>query len=233
MRVAWLLPLVGLACSATFDPKDGGATGTTANFPGGGGAGSDDGGTGGTTDNGGSGSGSGSGSDGESQGSLADLDDLKVEMIDSADGCQEIDDVPHPGAASYFYGELAPSASDDGTQWTGTEEWILYANESWQETGVADCVVTWAVRGEASETGLCGACDLTLAVVGTVDLAYTSCPEELWEDSRNYSVRYDIRLDSSTGDSQWFFADTGTPMGVGSFAGVAMNYLTDRSCLWF
>ena len=54
MRVAWLLPLVGLACSATFDPKDGGATGTTANFPGGGGTGSDDGGTGGTTDNGGS-----------------------------------------------------------------------------------------------------------------------------------------------------------------------------------
>ena len=98
MRVAWLLPLVGLACSATFDPKDGGATGTTANFPGGGGAGSDDGGTGGTTDNGGSGSGSGSGSDGESQGSLADLDDLQdddeVEDDEAEDAAR-----PHPNEA--------------------------------------------------------------------------------------------------------------------------------------
>jgi hypothetical protein len=219
------LALLGCACSASFDPKTGGADGTGSDFPNNGGSGS---GTDGGGDDDGSDAGSGAGS-----GNIDDLDDIKSDMVTGADGCQTIDEVSHPGAASYFYGELEPVNTDDGPQWRGVEEWILFANEAWRDTGVSDCVVTWVLQAEEVDPGLCGACDVSLAVVGTVDTARTSCPDGLWEDSFNYSVQYDVRFDPTTDTSQWFFAESGSTMGSGSYAGVAMNYLTARSCVWF
>jgi len=216
--------LLATACSASFDPKTGGAGGSGSDFPGSNGSGDG-------TD--GDGSDSDDGSGGSGNGNIADLDDIKSDMVTGPDGCETIDEIPHPGAASYFYGELEPITTDDGPQWRGTEEWILFANDAWRETGVSDCVVTWILQAEEVDTGQCGACDVSLAVVATIDTANTSCPEGLWETSFNYSVQYDVRLDPNTETSQWFFAESGAAMGVGSYAGVAMNYLTERSCVWF
>jgi hypothetical protein len=65
-----------------------------------------------------------------------------------------------------------------------------------------------------------------------VDIARTSCPEGLWENDANYTVSYDVIWDAA-GDSNWFFAASGTPMGTGSHVDGAMNYITARSCVWF
>ncbi|HCH62080.1 MAG: hypothetical protein CL927_09945 [Deltaproteobacteria bacterium] len=236
MRCAFLLPLLGLACSASFDPKDGGGTGTTQNFPGAGSSGSNGGsGNGGTAgdDDGGTTDGSAD-SGGDVAGSIDDLDNLKVDMVTTAEGCQDRDGLTLAGAASYFYGELEPEGgSDTGPQWVGSEEWLLYANDSWREAGVDDCRVTWVLRGEEAETGSCTACDLTLALVGALDETRTTCPEDLWNESRSFSVKYDIQLDSGTNQSQWFFADSGTTLGTGSYSGLALNYLSSRTCVWF
>jgi hypothetical protein len=229
MRILLFSCLALLAgCSATFDSKGDGGSGTT-NGPGAGsGSGSDGNGDGSSTDSGGNGS-----VDDGHTGSISQLEDIKASMDRSATGCQDVDGISHAGAASYFYGELEPVSSDEGPQWRGKEEWILFANNAWKDTGVSDCVVTWSVQAEEVEPGRCAACDISVAVVATIDIARTSCPEGLYEGAENYSVQYDVRMDPIEEASQWFFADTGTAMGIGSYAGVAMNYLTDRSCLWF
>ena len=219
MRLLPLFATMLIGCSATFDDKGAGATGTTGDSPG---------------DGEGPGSGgSGGGDDGAGGSSIDDLDDLKSGMQANADGCQEVDGVPHPGAASYFYGELEPVESDGETRmWRGSEEWILFSNASWRDTGVSDCTITWNIQGEETEAGTCAACDLSIAVAATVDMARTSCPNGLWEDDANYSESYDIRLDD-TGTSTWFFGRSGNTMGTGSWDGLAMNYLTARTCVWF
>jgi len=220
----WLLT-AALGCSANFDNKNAGTSGTTGDGPG-----SDGGGSGGE----GSGDGSGGEGTGDDGATVDDLVDLKSALDASASGCQDVDGTPHPGAASYFYGELEPTESEDGEgpQWRGTEEWILFANDAWRDTGVSDCVVTWSVQAEEVAPGACAACDVSVAVAATVDIANTSCPEGLWEGVENYAETYDIRLDTD-GTSTWFFGGSGTMMGTGSYVDFAMNYVTERSCVWF
>jgi len=161
------------------------------------------------------------------------LADLKATMDRSAEGCQDIDGLAHPGAASQFYGELELVDTDDVLAWRGFEEWILVANDAWQDTGVDDCTVTWSLRAEETDAGVCAACDLSIAVVASIDESRTSCPADLWEEHIHYAVEYDVLVDPDTDDTRWFFASSGNMLGAGSHADGALNYLTDRTCLWF
>ena len=223
-----LTAAVSVACSASLDGKDAGGSGGNTDGPGSG----DDGGSGTTGTDDGSAGGDSAGDGSGGNGSVTDLVDLKASLERSASGCQDVDGVPHPGAASYFYGELEPVFNDDGPGWRGSEEWILFANDTWKDTGVSDCVVTWSVQAEEVDAGTCAACDVTVAVAATIDVARTSCPDGLWEEDANYSETYDVMLDP-TGTSTWFFARSGTQMGTGSHTDGAMNYVTSRSCVWF
>jgi len=223
MRLQLLLLAAGVVgCSASFDDKGMGS---------GDGSGSGDGPGDDRGDNG-TGSGDDGGGASNGSGSVSDLHDLKAEVQRDAEGCQMVDDISHPGAASYFYGEMQPVQGAEIPMWEGREEWLLYANDAWQATGVNDCVVTWNIQAEEVEAGACAACDITVAVAATVDIARTSCPEGLWEDDANYAVTYDVMWDDA-GDSNWFFAASGNPMGTGSHSDGAMNYITERSCVWF
>jgi len=228
MRLFVFAALVTAGCSASFNDKNNATNGTTGDGPGSGNSGNSGNGSSGDGDGSGDGGSGGAGSD-----TVDDLEDLKSDIDASATGCQDIDGVSHPGAASYFYGELEPTElGEDGQRWQGTEEWILYSNDAWQDTGVADCIVTWSIQAEEVASGACGGCDYSIAVDATVDLARTSCPNGLWETDANYSVAYDIRLESD-GTSTWFFGASGNSMGTGSHEGLAMNYLTTRTCVWF
>jgi len=218
-----LLAGLSVGCSASLDPKGGGSDDGGGNSDGPG----DDGGDDSNVDSGDDGGGAINGS-----GTVSDLTDLKASLQRNAEGCQTVDDISHPGAATYFYGELQPVQGAEVSTWEGREEWLLYANEAWQEVGVNDCAVTWSVQAEEVGPGACAACDVTVAVAATVDIARTSCPEELWEEDSNYTVTYDVMWDD-TGVSNWFFSESGNPMGTGSHSDGAMNFVTSRSCVWF
>jgi hypothetical protein len=229
MRSLWFpVVLSAVACSASFDPKHVGDMGGTIegqaqNRDTGSEVADDDsvdGDTGSIPDD----------TATDPEGTEPELADLKAKMTNSATGCQDIDGIAIPGAASYFYGELWP---DDDDTWHGTEEWVFIANDAWRAQGVSDCTVTWNVRATAVSPGACAACDVSVAVAATVDSRYTSCPEDLWEEYSNYTVQYDVLVDSETGLTHWFFASSGKELGAGSHAAGAMNYVTDPVCVWF
>ncbi len=197
------------ACSKEFDKTDGELGG--ADGPGG------DGGDG------------GSGGDGGDASGLPDLlataDRSGCQTVTSSDG----EELPVPGAVSYFYGVYAESGDEDGV-WVGTERWVLFANDRWQELGEGDCEVVWLTRATEAEGGGCGTCDLNLSVEASLDGVATTCPEGLYEGEEQWSGSYGvIRRD---GQSEWYFS-SGTRMGSGGATDSAVNFLTDKTCTWF
>jgi len=143
-------------------------------------------------------------------------------------GCEEVSDQAHPGAAMYFVGTYWKS----GDAWKGEERWLLFANEAWKATGEDDCVIVWDMAASDSDTGTCGACDLGLAVAGTIDLSATTCPEGLYKDEENFTEDYAVLLgDDDT--TRWYYGGSGTLFGNGYTTGDAMNFVTDKSCAWF
>jgi hypothetical protein len=212
-----LLPaLLLLGCSAAFTAKDTGAGGSD------GGGGADGGGADGG--DGGDGGGDPSGTGDPADYGLSPL----TQGIDTG-GCDGFDGVDIPGAAAYFYGQYVP---DGEGGWRGEERWLLFANPTWQDAGFDDCEVVWITRASETATGACGACDLGIAVSASVDQGRTTCPEELWEDpaDKNWSAEYAVAI--SGDDSVWYFA-SGSPLGEGSHADGAMNFLSEKTCQFF
>jgi hypothetical protein len=157
------------------------------------------------------------------------LPDL-TEGLDSS-GCevQEATGVAGIGAASYFYGLYRKT--DGG--WTGYEEWLFYANEAWQEDGGADCKIRWAVTAVETETGSCPDCDLGLSVSFVLNVPGSTCPENMVEaESPTSSEQYDVSLDDG-GETKWYFAGSGNPIGEGYGNADALNFLSPKSCRWF
>lgn len=180
----------------------------------------------------------GPGGDGGDGGSGADGGDLSglPDLLAGADrsGCQTVtssdgEELPVPGAVSYFYGEYAESSAEPGV-WLGSERWVLFANDRWQELGEGDCEVVWLTRATESEAAACGACDLTLEVEASLDGVATTCPDGLYEGEEQWSITYGVaRRD---GQSEWYFA-SGSRLGSGGATDSAVNFLTDKTCTWF
>jgi hypothetical protein len=174
------------------------------------------------------------GDDGGSSGGNADgLPDLTDDL--DRGGCEGVESdgefVPVPGAASYFAGTYEASADEEGV-WTGTEQWILYANQAWQDLGQGDCTITWFMRASEGSPGACGACDLGLQVSASVDLGQTDCPEGLVEDEQNWSNSYGVaRLEENV--ASWFFAQSGNPFANGYHLDGAVNFISEKSCTYF
>jgi hypothetical protein len=208
--------LVG--CSGEFEDKDdstddGGSDGS-------------DGGDGGSGDGGSDGS---DGGDGGSDGGDYDLPSLTSD-IGALEGCYGYDGVDVTGATAYFYGEYFPN-SEGG--WSGTERWILFANEAWQDAGNDDCEVVWLVSAVEGSPGACGACSVGLEVSASIDASRTTCPPQLWEDpaDQQWTSAYGVAATGST--STWYYAASGTYLGAGGVDGDALNYITEATCQFF
>lgn len=134
------------------------------------------------------------------------------------------------GAVDYFHDQL--EVASDGSV-TGTETWILYANnkllKKWKAEGVASpCKVTWNLKGK-KVAGTRG--DLGLSLVNS--LVDTTCPKETvnkYKDT-NQKIHYEVSR-SSDGTARFTFK-SGKFVGDGYHKDGKFQFLTNKSCRWF
>lgn len=142
--------------------------------------------------------------------------------------CESFQGTPVSGAAAYFVGDFTIS----GKTVTGTEEWRLDANSTWQENGGNDCVVVWYVTGEqGAPTSTCGSCTYSLAIEASLDASLSTCPEGLVAGDEQFSTTYNVKISGES--ATFYFAGSGNELGVGTASGNAVGYETDPSCLYF
>lgn len=169
------------------------------------------------------------GGDPGGEGGGEDLDDPRG--VAGADpGCEDFEGTAIAGATGFFFGQYVATA--DPTVWEGEEQWLLFANERWQELGEDDCTITWNTEAVWTEAaGTCGTCEYGLTVAATIDLARTSCPEGLYEGDESFSVVYGVDV---AGDvATYSFAASGTLVGSGHAVEGGSNFLSSGSCLYF
>ncbi len=186
-----------------------------------------------TDDGAGDDDGGGSGG-GDGGGTYEGIDDLTSDLDDDTSNCEgytdeEGDFYPVPGAKTYFVGTYADNG--DGT-WSGYEQWVLFANERWQEVGEDDCTVTWrAVATEREDAGACSVCNLGLDVALTIDRSNTDCPDGLVEGEENQTTSYGVFRSGS--EAVWFFAGSGTEFGAGDASSSVIEFVTEPDCKYF
>ena len=101
-----------------------------------------------------------------------------------------------------------------------------------QATGVSDCVVQWSMAATATEdTGACAVCDFGLDVAASINVAGTTCPEELYEGDETWDTSYAVQL--SGGAATFYFASSGNSLGEGYGVESAANYITEQTCVYF
>lgn len=149
-------------------------------------------------------------------------------------GCEEVSGSELPGAAVYFIGTYTEST--DG--WQGWEEVRLFANETWRDSGGADCSLVWITSASETSTGACGNCDIGLAVSAVLDLSATTCDEEHRNGEENFVTTYGVDLVDSSTRSTWYFAESGNQFGEGHALAdeggpQAMNFVSTKTCWWF
>jgi hypothetical protein len=143
-------------------------------------------------------------------------------------GCEEVAGSELPGAATMFHGEYWQV---EGETWAGQEQWLIFSNAAWRAAGGDDCVVVWSASASETAPPACSGCDIGLSTTLSLDEGATTCDSELVSGLGD-TERYGISR-SSSGDSSWYFAESGDEFGAGYHTSTAMNFLTDPSCRWW
>ena len=178
-------------------------------------------------DDDGSDGGSGDGADGGNDDDLPDLTEL---ISEDTSNCEGYDGVDVAGASVYWWSEFIGN-EDDG--WVGEERWYIMANETLEDTGFDDCVVTWNLTARASDPGACQSCDLGIVTQASVDTSKTDCDPDLWSDSTTMSEHYGV-FRSPNGEATWYWATSGNRMAEGYHDEDGnLNFLIDEVCRWF
>jgi hypothetical protein len=156
-------------------------------------------------------------------------------------------DLPHgtcengaTGADSYFLGRFTVA---DGKV-TGTETWVLFANDAWKAHGGRDCTVVWNVTGSTAPHGACASCALSIQFHAEPDVAASKCPTALLtgsttQDGKKVSgeaVPFDQLYDVATqpdGSAVVTFGKSGKELGRGHYAGGVLDYQSVHQCKFF
>lgn len=153
------------------------------------------------------------------------LPDL-LETLDDT-GCETLEGNAVPGAVAWYWGEYLLNDA----RYDGEERLVYYANQAWVEAGGGDCSITWQTLASDTNPGACGTCDLGMSVTATLDAGQSDCPEGLMSDTE-WSEDYGLAL-SDSGTVEWFFAGSGSAFGSGYHNDSALNYLSEKTCVWF
>jgi hypothetical protein len=147
------------------------------------------------------------------------------------EACSDYDGVQVAGATSWFVGEYDVDFS--AGEATGTEWWVLYANDPWTSAGGRDCAIEWTVHALVTDVSACATCDFGLYAEGIPDLEASDCPEELEDfEAIPWDVTYDVRVDAD-GTATFYFGDTGTLVGTGFALDDHVEWRRDSACVWF
>lgn len=159
--------------------------------------------------------------------------DLSGELQRDAAGCEDVSGTAVPGAAATFVGRYLERAGGDMRGWTGTEQWVLFANAAWRGVGGSDCVVTWTVNAVVAEAGACATCDYGMSVEASVDISATTCPAELYAGDETFSTTYGVDT-RDDGTASVYYARSGNLLADrGAWNARGLGYRTDRACKWF
>lgn len=133
------------------------------------------------------------------------------------------------GADAYFVGDFTVS----GSIVTGTEKWILFANEKWITRGGNDCDITWNMKGRTGKPGSCADCDISLVMTGFPQVDASKCPEGLIKkEAKQGEMKYDI-MRAPDGTAHFYFHDSGKRLGQGYHGGDRVTYVSEHKCVWF
>jgi len=128
-----------------------------------------------------------------------------------------------PTASAHWYGEMT---IDDCGNVVGTENALLFPNDTWSGQGAADCIAVWEVEGVV-DAGLNGAdYGLDISLVRNYDAS--DCPEDPFDDDFDGTVHYNVFID---GDTARFYYDGGDEAWAEGYAnGSHVSWFFD-SCL--
>ena len=106
------------------------------------------------------------------------------------------------------------------------------SNQAWRDNGGADCRVVWSASGtQADPSSTCPSCDYSFGLSMSIDQSKTTCPEGLYQGDESFTIAYNIAVDGQTTD--FSFASSGGPLGVGETDGTRSTYLTESTCKYF
>ena len=133
------------------------------------------------------------------------------------------------GADSHFLGDI----QINGSAVTGTETWVLGANEKWKKKGGDDCEMTWKLSGRTTTVGACADCDSAILLEATPN-AGSNCVEDLIKiESRAFTETYDLKL-APDGNAWIYFHKSGKALGQGYHDGAGhLIYASIHQCKWF
>ncbi|HJN75446.1 MAG TPA: hypothetical protein QGF58_16070 [Myxococcota bacterium] len=143
---------------------------------------------------------------------------IDTTYCDTASGYED-----QAGATSYY------TAWYDKADWTGTERWLLFGTSEWN--GGLDCEVVWTITATQTDANTCNSCNYGLSFDAEVDTGSTDCPSDLW-DPAPWSYTYDVR-ENDDGTADFFFGDSGNQFASGYYDSTAVNWITERTCVWF
>jgi hypothetical protein len=133
------------------------------------------------------------------------------------------------GADSHFVGEFNIS----GSTVTGTETWVLFANQKWKDRGGLDCRITWHLSGAKVGPRACSDCDYGLMLSAEPDVDGSGCPEGLIKkEAVRQELKYDVKA-LADGTAYVYFAKSGKRLGQGYYAGDRLTYTSSHQCKWF
>jgi len=136
--------------------------------------------------------------------------------------------VPTAGAAECFIGDFEVAAKKA----VGRERMLLLANSTAVKQGQESCDIEWTLSGlQYPPTGTCAPCTYSLELTGDIDIGRTSCPPELYEGLEKFEVTYNVAVTGP--DTLFYYAETGTLLGLGSRKDIRVTYVSDGSCTYF
>lgn len=139
--------------------------------------------------------------------------------------CEDFEGTPYTGATGYFVGEFSYS---EGVL-TGHEDWLLYANSTWQASNGYDCFLRWDAFGTISGATSCVGCSHEIQLDLTFNGEESNCPQDLENiEGQDGNVTYYVQAQAN-GDARFEFTD-GDFLGDGVLANGRAAYVSDPQC---
>ncbi|TNE92301.1 MAG: hypothetical protein EP330_02240 [Deltaproteobacteria bacterium] len=156
------------------------------------------------------------------------------EGMEENPNCEDFEGTPVPGATTYFMGEYAI----DADVVTGYEEWVLFANDAWEDPTIArpgwDCAIRWDVFGTVSEPTDCVGCTHQLSLSFTWNEDESDCQPDLQAlegpDNEGGAVYY-VQA-GNDGYARYEFS-SGTFLGDGVLTSTRGAYQSEQRCAFF